>query len=33
MEELRKTWLNHGIPTFVARKLDSTIDVGGWDSV
>ncbi|KAF8330326.1 uncharacterized protein EI90DRAFT_3060308 [Cantharellus anzutake] len=33
MEEIRKMWVNHGIPTFVARKLDSTIDVGGWDSV
>ncbi|KAH0838891.1 hypothetical protein J3R83DRAFT_7318 [Lanmaoa asiatica] len=30
-EEIRKTWLNHGIPTAVARKLESTIDSGGWE--
>lgn len=33
LEELRKVWLNHGIPTYVARKLDSGIDTGGWDSI
>ncbi|KAG8907469.1 hypothetical protein FRB99_004045 [Tulasnella sp. 403] len=32
-EEIRKTWLSHGIPTFTARKLDGTIDSGGWDTV
>ncbi|KAG8919827.1 hypothetical protein FRC01_001076 [Tulasnella sp. 417] len=32
-EDVRKTWLNHGIPTFTARKLDASIDSGGWDSV
>ena len=30
-EDIRKTWLNHGIPTVVARKLESTVDNGGWD--
>lgn len=30
-EEIRKTWLNHGIPTAVARKLESTVDNGGWE--
>jgi E3 ubiquitin-protein ligase UBR1 len=30
-EEIRKTWLNHGIPTVVARKLESTVDNGGWE--
>ncbi|KAG8220614.1 hypothetical protein J3R82DRAFT_2867 [Butyriboletus roseoflavus] len=30
-EEIRKTWLNHGIPTAVARKLESTVDSGGWE--
>jgi E3 ubiquitin-protein ligase UBR1 len=30
-EEIRKTWLNHGIPTVVARKLESSIDSGGWE--
>lgn len=32
-EEVRKTWLNHGIPTVVARKLESTIDTGGWETL
>ena len=32
-EEVRKTWLNHGIPTLVARKLEGTIDSGGWESL
>ncbi|KAH7884205.1 hypothetical protein F5I97DRAFT_1672195 [Phlebopus sp. FC_14] len=32
-EEIRKTWLTHGIPTAVARKLESTVDNGGWDTL
>ncbi|KAI0063243.1 hypothetical protein BV25DRAFT_1824839 [Artomyces pyxidatus] len=32
-EEVRKTWLNHGIPTLVARKLESTVDSGGWETL
>jgi hypothetical protein len=32
-EELRRVWLTHGIPTFVARKLDGLMDYGGWDSL
>ncbi|KAM6497717.1 hypothetical protein JOM56_005665 [Amanita muscaria] len=32
-EEVRKSWLNHGIPTAVARKLESTIDTGGWETL
>jgi len=32
-EEVRKTWLNHGIPTAVARKLESTVDSGGWETL
>ncbi|KZV80483.1 hypothetical protein EXIGLDRAFT_780904 [Exidia glandulosa HHB12029] len=32
MDEIRRVWLNHGIPTFVARKLDSMIDSGGWET-
>ncbi|KAG8723450.1 hypothetical protein FRC09_003296 [Ceratobasidium sp. 395] len=32
-EELRRIWLTHGIPTFVARKLDGLMDYGGWDSL
>ncbi|KAJ3153865.1 hypothetical protein HDU89_008730 [Geranomyces variabilis] len=29
-DELNRTWLMHGIPSFVARKIESTYDVGGW---
>ncbi|TFK28429.1 hypothetical protein FA15DRAFT_584399 [Coprinopsis marcescibilis] len=32
-EEVRKVWLNHGIPTIVARKLESTLDSGGWETL
>ncbi|KAK2464879.1 hypothetical protein APHAL10511_002955 [Amanita phalloides] len=32
-EEVRKMWLNHGIPTIVARKLESSIDTGGWETL
>ncbi|KAK0502977.1 hypothetical protein EDD18DRAFT_1276884 [Armillaria luteobubalina] len=32
-EEVRKTWLNHGIPTVIARKLESTLDSGGWETL
>ncbi|KAF8584966.1 hypothetical protein K439DRAFT_1633097 [Ramaria rubella] len=32
-EEIRKLWLSHGIPTYIARKLDSTVDVGGWEQL
>ncbi|KAJ8593596.1 hypothetical protein M405DRAFT_731193 [Rhizopogon salebrosus TDB-379] len=32
-EEVRKTWLNHNIPTAVARKLESTVDSGGWETL
>ncbi|KAF4566585.1 hypothetical protein EYR36_012016 [Pleurotus pulmonarius] len=32
-EDIRKTWLNHGIPTSVARKLESTLDSGGWETL
>ncbi|KAF8837246.1 hypothetical protein BDN67DRAFT_1014026 [Paxillus ammoniavirescens] len=30
-EEIRKTWLGHGVPTAIARKLESTVDNGGWE--
>ncbi|KAJ3033774.1 hypothetical protein HK097_004730, partial [Rhizophlyctis rosea] len=29
-DELRKLWLTHGIPSFVARKIEQSIDFGGW---
>jgi E3 ubiquitin-protein ligase UBR1 len=32
-EEVRKIWLNHGVPTLVARKLESTVDSGGWETL
>ncbi|THU98837.1 hypothetical protein K435DRAFT_837946 [Dendrothele bispora CBS 962.96] len=31
-EDIRKTWLNHGIPTVIARKLESSLDSGGWET-
>ena len=27
------TWLNHGIPTLIARKLESTVDSAGWETL
>ncbi|KAF9527898.1 hypothetical protein CPB83DRAFT_907266 [Crepidotus variabilis] len=32
-EVIRKTWLSHGIPSIVARKLESTLDSGGWETL
>ncbi|GBE78568.1 hypothetical protein SCP_0114570 [Sparassis crispa] len=32
-EDVRKTWLNQGIPTLIARRLESTVDSGGWESL
>ncbi|KAA1468351.1 hypothetical protein DENSPDRAFT_833612 [Dentipellis sp. KUC8613] len=32
-EEVRKTWLSHGVPTLVARKLEGTLDSGGWETL
>ncbi|KAF8910386.1 hypothetical protein CPB85DRAFT_1413971 [Mucidula mucida] len=32
-EDIRKTWLNHGIPTVIARKLESSLDSGGWETL
>ncbi|PKI84280.1 RING-type E3 ubiquitin transferase [Malassezia vespertilionis] len=29
-DELRKQWLNHGIANLVTRRIESTIDPGGW---
>ncbi|KIK56391.1 hypothetical protein GYMLUDRAFT_1016120 [Collybiopsis luxurians FD-317 M1] len=31
-EDVRKTWMNHGIPTMIARKLESSLDSGGWET-
>ncbi|CAL1696803.1 unnamed protein product [Somion occarium] len=32
-EEVRRLWLTHGIPTTIARKLESTVDQGGWETL
>ncbi|KAJ7073950.1 hypothetical protein C8F01DRAFT_1242237 [Mycena amicta] len=32
-EEVRKTWLSHGIPTVVARRLEAALDSGGWETL
>lgn len=32
-EEVRKLWLNHGLPTLIARRLEGTVDNGGWESL
>lgn len=32
-DDLRKTWLRHGVPSFVARRLDSVQDPGGWTTL
>ncbi|GAA5930684.1 hypothetical protein JCM3775_003841 [Rhodotorula graminis] len=29
-DEVRRLWLAHGVPTFVARKLEATNNPGGW---
>jgi E3 ubiquitin-protein ligase UBR1 len=30
---MRKIWLGHGIPTLIARKLETTVDNGGWETL
>ncbi|KAI0782190.1 hypothetical protein C8Q75DRAFT_727881 [Abortiporus biennis] len=32
-EEVRRLWLNHGLPTLIARRLESTVDNGGWEAL
>ncbi|KAM0748688.1 hypothetical protein T439DRAFT_316609 [Meredithblackwellia eburnea MCA 4105] len=32
-DEIRKNWLQHGIATFVARKLEALTDNGGWTTM
>jgi E3 ubiquitin-protein ligase UBR1 len=29
--KVRKTWLSHGIPTVIARRLEASLDSGGWE--
>ncbi|CED83614.1 N-end rule pathway, recognition component UBR1 [Phaffia rhodozyma] len=30
LDEVRKIWLTHGVPSFVARKMEALLDGGGW---
>lgn len=30
---IRNMWLLHNIPNYIARRLDSTIDAGGWETL
>lgn len=32
-EEIRKLWLNHNIPSYITRKVDAIMDVGGWEQL
>ncbi|GAA5876736.1 hypothetical protein JCM16303_006269 [Sporobolomyces ruberrimus] len=32
-DEVRKVWLNQGVPTLVARKLEASTDHGGWTTM
>ncbi|CAO1614904.1 unnamed protein product [Sympodiomycopsis kandeliae] len=31
-DELRRTWLSGGLATMVARKIEASMDAGGWDT-
>ncbi|KAK3984361.1 E3 ubiquitin-protein ligase [Cladorrhinum sp. PSN332] len=30
---LRNLWLSHGVPSFIARKLEADINNGGWETI
>lgn len=30
---IRNVWLLHNIPNYIARKIDSVVDAGGWDTL
>ncbi|KAI9104974.1 hypothetical protein DFS34DRAFT_223040 [Phlyctochytrium arcticum] len=32
-DEIRKLWLTHGVPSFVARKIEQSFDRGGWQTM
>lgn len=32
-DELRRTWLTHGIPSLIGRKMEQTFDFGGWTTL
>lgn len=29
----RSTWLSHGIPSIISRKLEADINNGGWETI
>ena len=31
--DIRKLWLQHGIPAYVARQIEASYDVGGWTTL
>ncbi|KAI9271943.1 hypothetical protein BDA99DRAFT_501414 [Phascolomyces articulosus] len=31
--EIRKLWLQHNIPVYIARQIEASYDIGGWISV
>ncbi|KAL2144399.1 hypothetical protein VTI28DRAFT_9136 [Corynascus sepedonium] len=30
---LRNLWLSHGVPSFIARRLEADINTGGWETI
>ncbi len=30
---LRSTWLHHGIPSVIARRLEGEVNNGGWETL
>ncbi|KAH9927415.1 uncharacterized protein BXZ73DRAFT_90700 [Epithele typhae] len=32
-EDVHKIWLSHGIPTLISRRLEGTVDNGGWETL
>ncbi|KAH6634042.1 hypothetical protein B0J18DRAFT_390963 [Chaetomium sp. MPI-SDFR-AT-0129] len=30
---LRNLWLSHGVPSYIARKLEADINIGGWETI
>ncbi len=30
---LRNLWLGHGVPSYIARKLEGDINNGGWETI
>lgn len=31
--EIRKLWLQHNIPIYVARQIEANYDIGGWTTL